>query len=317
MRAPAENPLCFGHAEAETQFLNAFRSKRLPHSWIIVGPKGVGKRTFCYQLIRFLFAGHTHLSSEDPLFRRIAARSHGDLLVLEKDSGVEAIRAAKGFLQKTTAEGGWRVILLEGLETLNRFGANALLKSLEEPPPQTLFFLTSRTLSGILPTIRSRCRILTLRPLEDNLLKEALTQMGYGEKTEALNAVISLAQGCVGKAMNLFQEERWKKILTFRTCLLRACFSPTHLDYQAPFTSEMMALWTGESLSFWEEALVDWLHHLLKMEGTLEEKEVFVRSSPAVWWYRLDQINLQMKRSLHAHLDPLHTLSCVLRILTN
>lgn len=323
---PAENPLCLGHDDSYKQFLKVFDSGRLPHSWIIVGPKGVGKRTFCYHLIRTLFSKQTILSPQDPLFRRIASRSHGDLLILEKreemtNLSVEDIRSVKSFLQKTAVEGGWRIVLLDGLDQINRFGANALLKSLEEPPPQTLFFLTAQTLAGILPTIRSRCQVLSLKPLEDESLKSALTQMGYALDLEETSAVLPLAQGCLGKAVYFLQEERWKKIIAFHTCLLRACLPSSHPHYQAPFTSENIALLAGEELSFWEESVVGWLQNLLKKGIVLqtltpEERDVFEQASPALWWYRLDQLKAQLKRGIKFHLDSLHTLSCALNLLT-
>lgn len=326
MLSPAENPLCVGHMGPRHQFLQAFHAQRLPPSWIIVGPEGVGKRTFCYQLIRLLLSGQTNLSPQDPLFRRITSRSHGDLLVLEKHEtvtglGVEDIRSVQSFLQKTPAEGGWRVVLLDGLETLNRFGTNALLKSLEEPPPQTLFLLTAQTLRGLLPTLRSRCQVLFLKPLEDACVEEALQQMGYALPPQDKSFILSLAQGCIGKAVFFLQEERWKKIAVFRTCLVRACLPTAHPNYRAPFSPENITLWTGEPLSFWGEAIIAWLEDLLKkgsglQVAPLEEKEVFEQASVALWWHRLDHIKAQFHRGRQFHLDPLHTLACFFHFLT-
>lgn len=148
MLTPRENLHLFGHLEARECFLNAVHSQRFPHAWILSGPFGVGKATFAYHMARYILSNredrNTTFTQDDPLYCRIRAQSHGDLWTVGGDEGgeigIEPIRQLTSFLSQTTFEGGWRVVIIDGVEKLNRNAANALLKSLEEPPSKTVFF---------------------------------------------------------------------------------------------------------------------------------------------------------------------------------
>src|SRR3954467_13599087 len=178
----------FGHAEAEQTLLDAYRGGRIPHAWLIGGETGVGKATLAYRMARFVLAhpdptapavqNATSLAvaADHPVARRIAGQAHSDLLILERVinektgklftvTRVEDVRRTVPFFGSTAGEGGWRVAIVDPLEDLNREGENALLKVLEEPPPRALLFLVSHAPGRVLPTIRSRCRTLILRPL--------------------------------------------------------------------------------------------------------------------------------------------------------
>src|SRR5262249_34661542 len=122
---------------------------------------------------------------QDPVFRRVAAGSHADLLVVER--GIDPKRkrarteivgddtpAVAGFLRLPLAEGGWRIVIVDTADDMNRNAANAVLKILEEPPPRALLILVSDNPGRLLPTIRSRCRRLSLRPLADEVVAALL-----------------------------------------------------------------------------------------------------------------------------------------------
>src|SRR3974390_2920396 len=160
---PRATTALFGHAAAEAALLAAYRSGRVPHAFLIAGPKGIGKATLAYRLARFVLAhpdpaaraaqGASSLAvaADHPVARRIAAQAQPDLLVLERtlnDKGVlrnqiavEDIRRTVGFFGSTAGEGGWRVAIVDAVDELNRFGANALLKVLEEPPQRAMLLL--------------------------------------------------------------------------------------------------------------------------------------------------------------------------------
>ncbi|MGB6798621.1 MAG: DNA polymerase III subunit delta', partial [Xanthobacteraceae bacterium] len=179
----------FGHATAEAALLAAYRSGRVPHAFLIAGPQGIGKATLAYRMARFVLAHpdpdarevaaakSLAVDASDPVARRIAAQAQPDLLILERtlnDKGVlhkqiavDDIRRTVAFFGSTAGEGGWRVAIVDAVDELNRAGANALLKVLEEPPERALLLLVSHSAARVLPTLRSRCRILTLRPLVD------------------------------------------------------------------------------------------------------------------------------------------------------
>ncbi len=239
-------PLCqselSGHEAAERALLDAWSSGRLHHAWLIGGPAGVGKATLACRFARFLLARGTrdaaaaeqgpslfgdpapgaaptslYVSPDEPVFHRIAVRGHADLFTVtlgydakrnreRKVIVVDDVRDIRNFISLTPAENGYRVVLIDGAEDMNKSAANALLKMLEEPPPRTVFLLVSHAPGRLLPTIRSRCRTLTLRPLDDDTLAALLTRhkpdLAPGDRA----ALLGIADGSIGRALRLADE---------------------------------------------------------------------------------------------------------------
>lgn len=210
MLTPRENLKLCAHQEARDFFLNTFHSSRFAHGWILGGGYGIGKATFAFHMARYILSGrhdkNTSFSESDPLYRRIVAQSHGDLWTLEGEDavefGVDPIRELNSFLTQTPAEGGWRVVIIDGAEKLNRNAANALLKRLEDPPKKTVFLLVTTTPGRLLPTIRSRCQLLSLTPLAEREVEEVLHSQGM-----KLPDFSSIAEGSPGRLMRLMQGE--------------------------------------------------------------------------------------------------------------
>jgi DNA polymerase III subunit delta' len=217
---PRANPELHGHADAARTLEEAARSGRLHHAWLIAGPPGLGKATLAYHFARWLLAGRPPgkeplaVDPKDAVFRRVAASAHADLLTIEAGTlqgerkrsdviNVDAARLIPGFMALTAAEGGWRVVVLDGAELMNPAAANSVLKVLEEPPPRALLLLLSGAPGRLLPTIRSRCRRLDLSPLPDPvmlpLLARWLPEMPTGER----QALARLAGGSPGRALAL------------------------------------------------------------------------------------------------------------------
>jgi DNA polymerase-3 subunit delta' len=209
MLAPQENLTLFGHQNGRESFLKAFHSSRFSHAWIVNGPFGIGKTTFSFHMARYILSGredgNTVFSDKDPLYRRIAASSHGDLWTIglneDKEIGVESVRELNRFLNQTSAEGGWRVIIIKGADKLNRNAANALLKRLEEPPHKTVFFLITTLSARLMPTLRSRCQFLNLTPLN---AKEV--QQVFSSQNLTLPEIIPLSEGSPGRIRELMEE---------------------------------------------------------------------------------------------------------------
>lgn len=208
MLTPRENLKLFGHDKQREALLNAFHSERFPHGWIIAGPVGIGKATFAFHMARYILSGrqdgNTTFDENEPFYRRIVAQSHGDVWTLgdeeTREIGVESVRELNGFLNQTSAEEGWRVVIIDGADTLNRNAANALLKRMEEPPPQTVFFLTTAFPGRLLPTIRSRCQLLTLNPLNEKDCHEVLRSQGFSPPNFS-----AIAQGSPGHLIRLMK----------------------------------------------------------------------------------------------------------------
>jgi DNA polymerase-3 subunit delta' len=240
---PRETSVLFGHREAETALLNAYRSGRIPHAWLIGGGQGIGKATLAYRMARFVLTHRDPLSTSvqraetlavDPnaaVARHVASGSHGGLLTLERtlnDKGVmrtvitvDETRETISFFGSTAAVEGWRVCIVDTVDELNPNAANALLKVLEEPPQQSLFLLISHAPARALPTIRSRCRKLALRPLAtDDVIRAAAQAAGLAADDPALGEAAAASEGSVSRALTLMGGDALK--LQQRTAALLA-----------------------------------------------------------------------------------------------
>ena len=213
---PRTNPLLLGHEAAERTLEEAMASGRLHHAWLLTGPDGIGKATLAYRFARALFAGSATLEMDAsrPVFRRVAKGSHADLLTLElpvdeetgKTKGeipVAAVRSVAPFLHLTAIEGGWRVVVVDGAEHMNRNAANALLKVLEEPPARAVILLVCAAPGRLLPTLRSRCRTLRLQPLGDDTVDTLLARYKDDLAPADRAALARLAEGSIGRALLL------------------------------------------------------------------------------------------------------------------
>lgn len=167
MKKSYETDVLYGHEVAKENFLRAYKHDRLHHAWLFVGPEGIGKATCAYQLIRYLFAGgdrdfETVIKTPTQQNHLLKSLGHPDLLVIkvpeDKQSiSVDAVRDISAFIHKTAAMSSHKAIMIDGVDDMTIQAANALLKNLEEPPKNVIFFLIARNKNSILPTIRSRC----------------------------------------------------------------------------------------------------------------------------------------------------------------
>ncbi|MEQ8370000.1 MAG: DNA polymerase III subunit delta' [Alphaproteobacteria bacterium] len=233
--APRERADLVGHETAETLLRQAWDSNRLPHAWLMVGPAGIGKATLAHRFARFVLAqgapvaaatgdglfdatdlpaarppeaGSLALDPAHPVFRQTANGAHPDLLVLAGEEGsglipVDQVRQIGRFLRLTPAMGGWRVVIVDGVESMNRNAANALLKILEEPPERALILLVGHAPGRLLATIRSRCRRLTLAPLTDSAVQGLLRHERPDLDDSQVRGLAALAGGSPGRALGL------------------------------------------------------------------------------------------------------------------
>jgi len=239
-RTPRANPDLIGHAAAEAELLAAFRSERLSHAWLLRGPRGIGKATLAYRFARWILAGGgepagggagglfgdslpkapagdgLYVDPARPVFRRVASGGHADLMTVEvgtDDKGkprseivVDTVREVGRFLSLTSGEGGWRIVVVDSADEMNRNAANALLKVLEEPPRRALLLLVCHNPGKLPATVRSRCRGLTLQPLAEGDVGTLLARHVPGLAEGDRRVLIRLAEGSIGRALALAGE---------------------------------------------------------------------------------------------------------------
>lgn len=221
---PSENPILVGHQRVADMLAGAYRAGKLHHGLLFAGPPGIGKATLAFHLANHLFShpqaesAPARFSAPDPkgqAFRLIAQDAHPSLLHLtrpfvERDKKfktvitVDEIRRIQRFLSLTPHDGGYRVVIVDPADDLNVSAANALLKSLEEPPPRTVFILIAHSPGRLLPTIRSRCQIVRLQPLDAPDLAGLLREFGAAEAGSD-EEIAARAQGSVRNAILLSQ----------------------------------------------------------------------------------------------------------------
>ncbi|QGZ95132.1 DNA polymerase III subunit delta' [Terricaulis silvestris] len=210
---PRETFSFVGHDAEEQALRDALHGARMHHAWLLAGAKGLGKATLAYRFARIALgakqigARPLDVDPEDQVARRIAAQSHPDLFILRRglnDRGkprreiaVDDARELGQFFSLAPSEGGMRIAIIDAADDLNNNSANAILKTLEEPPARSVLLLVCHAPGAILPTIRSRCRRLALRPVSDDLVRQALG----GAKGD--DALIDLAKGRPGRAIAL------------------------------------------------------------------------------------------------------------------
>lgn len=245
---PRSNPDLFGHEAVEEGLLADFNTGRMPHAIILAGLPGIGKETLAYRLARFLLtqgdqqAGlfgepekptSLYVAPDHAVFRRVASGGHADLLTIQREYDekkgrmqteipVETVRRINAFVRKTAAENGWRAIIVNQAEDLNRNSQNALLKILEEPPQKTVLILTTSQPGGFLPTIRSRCRMIHMNPLPESVSIPLLDKFCPGLSAEQKSGLSRLAEGSLGKAILLHQNnglELYKSLLALVSTL--------------------------------------------------------------------------------------------------
>lgn len=210
-----------GQDRAVEQFTSAWATRKLHHAWLLAGPKGVGKASFAAAAARRVLAEAAgpgfdlpplESPPDHPMVRLVDAGSHPDMRVLERlvhektenlarNITVDQVRALGEFMALSAAMSDWRIAIIDSIDDLEKAAANALLKMLEEPPPNTIFLLVSNAPGKLLPTIRSRCRRLDFMGLSDDamtsVLDREMPKLGDTERRR----VIAMAGGSAGRAI--------------------------------------------------------------------------------------------------------------------
>ncbi len=228
---PKDRHVLIGHEAAEAAFVEGLTSGRLHHAWLIGGLQGIGKATFAYRVARYLIAHGARapqtgqgleIGAEHPVSRQISALSHPNLVVLRRSQSpdrktvptsisVDVVRRGMSLFESTAADGGYRICIVDSADDLNANSANALLKLVEEPPPRSVFLIVSHAPQRLLPTIRSRCRRLSLSPLADADVLRAVNSLGEPFTSTApdlLTAAVNHGEGSVRKTLEMLDTGR-------------------------------------------------------------------------------------------------------------
>jgi DNA polymerase-3 subunit delta' len=210
-----------GQNRAAEQFASAWAGRKLHHAWLLAGPRGVGKASFAHAAARRVLADaggppidRAGLETPDdhPMVKLVEAGSHPDMRWLQRltnektgnlarNIGVEQVRSLGGFMGMTAALSPWRVAVIDSVDDLEKSAANALLKMLEEPPPNTLFFLVSHAPGRLLPTIRSRCRRLHFDALDDDAMTSILEERSPSLSVAERKRIVAMSFGSAGRAL--------------------------------------------------------------------------------------------------------------------
>ncbi|ESY20504.1 DNA polymerase III subunit delta' [Mesorhizobium sp. M1148] len=218
---PSETLRLVGHEQAAAMLAAAYRSGKLPHAVIFAGPIGIGKATLAFHLAHHLLKHPAFDQAPDvfavpdpasSLFRQIATGAHPGVLHLTRPLNdktksfktvvtVDEIRKVNRFLSLTSHDGSYRVVIVDPADDMNTNAANALLKNLEEPPSRTLFILIVHAPGSLLPTIRSRCQMVRLTPLDAGSLMSVLETVEPPPPSDPA-ARAALAERAGGSARN-------------------------------------------------------------------------------------------------------------------
>ena len=227
--APGEHLALFGHDNALATIDTAFNSGKMHHAWLISGPRGIGKASLALKVAANILRNPIPMSGqkwndvgiEDAVFSKVAKGGHPNILHLSRPCDgktkkfkstltVDEIRRTVSFFGTTAGEDSWRFCIVDSADDMNTSAANSLLKILEEPPQRTIFFVLANSPAKLLSTIRSRCRQLPLRPLNNDDLISALSALDIdlSNMNEDERVVLArLSAGSVRRAIILLEQQ--------------------------------------------------------------------------------------------------------------
>lgn len=231
--APRANAELISHDATEKQLLGWWESGTMPHTLILAGPKGIGKATLAFRLARFLFTHpdtpggglfgaepvpeNLNVPASDHVFSMVASGGYTDLMSVARTENektgrmhdeilIDDVREVPLFLRKTAGEGGWRVVIVDEAESMNRNAQNALLKILEEPPARALLILITQSSGALIPTIRSRARVIDMAAPDtasfDKLLRKYMPELSTGD----IELLAQVSGNAPGRALALLDQ---------------------------------------------------------------------------------------------------------------
>ncbi|OFW69887.1 MAG: hypothetical protein A2621_02440 [Alphaproteobacteria bacterium RIFCSPHIGHO2_01_FULL_41_14] len=262
--------LITAHKDLKQTFFQDFK-ERPHHAWILKGPQGVGKVDFAKHIAAQLL---TEITPDDHIYTKIENQNHPNFLYISPEASptqaisIEQIRGVFQFLQQTAPDGGWRIVILDSLNTLTPNGANGLLKILESPPPHTVFFLIQHNGASPLPTLVSRCAKLSFAaPSSTDLLPFLPEGLSLQEQT----ILLALAHGCPAHLQDLLDQEALSLYGSFQ----QAVRSLVEQDHYAPAHTLAQTVGRDASKLTLFLSLVEWWLQNAVKEVALQQRCFF------------------------------------------
>ncbi len=209
-----------GQKQAVSLLKRAIERDRLSHAYLFYGMRGVGKETLAYTLSGALLCKSSE--KDRPCKTCVACKKlskdiHPDFMLLypeKKEITISQIRRISEFIKYRPIEAPYQIVLIKEAEKMNQEAANALLKSLEEPPSYTIFILITQNLSQLLPTIISRCQPVRFNPIAPGLIKEYLKK-NYGFEEKVAETLADISQGSIGIALDIAEKGLLEELNAF------------------------------------------------------------------------------------------------------
>ncbi|WP_449395826.1 AAA family ATPase [Devosia riboflavina] len=315
---PEERHGAIGHDAARAAILAQLHERRLPGAIMLHGPQGIGKATFAFELAAAILLA-TGDESPERVQEQVTALSHPNLFVLRrrpKDAKgfytiirVEDVRELRDALHHTRGRAGHRIAILNSIDDCNPSAANALLKTLEEPPADTTFLLISHRPGQLLPTIKSRCHNLALRPLADSDVSEIVTASMPDIDDETLHRALGLAGGRPRRAFETLALSPESPV----GALIAWLQSPQNLPAGTAIAlaDAIGSDPQGPDMSFAREILLDWLSDEARNAAMQPGERLRLASATDLWdkanalLSEADSVNLDMKQTLSVLFDAI------------
>jgi DNA polymerase-3 subunit delta' len=204
-----------GHRQAQSLLERAALGGQVSHAYLLTGPAGIGKTTLACEFARLLQCTGRDPGSPEPCgacaaCRKIAHGTHPDVALVEPAQGkrfidVDTVREVLRAANLAPSEGDYRIFILPEVERMLPPAVNALLKTLEEPPPHVVLVLTSAEPEQLLPTLLSRCQLIPLHPLAPEEIAAALIER-WGAEADTARDLAALANGRLGWAVQALEQ---------------------------------------------------------------------------------------------------------------
>lgn len=297
-----------GHSDCKSQLADAIRCKKIHHGWIFQGPRGIGKYRLAMQFAAALLTdseANFSYSADSQIGHLIANQSHPDLRIMQRpfdDKGkqkaeipVASAREISKFFSLRPAMGGWRVAIIDSLDEMNRNGENALLKTLEEPPADSILILIHHNENTLLQTIRSRCRVLKFQPLSDPEAVQALLSIDLSQKDA--ESILAICPGQPGKALELADPTAQQAALSAKVAMQ----SNTGLDTST--LSKLLMTSSKSNEAFW--AAMQTIENMTKINALNEDDAL----KSAAWADLYSQLTQLRAESMTLNQDKSQTIA--------